>query len=369
MHNSIKKFQKVYNIDFLYSSYNIEELLFFDIETTGFSIEHSNVYLIGCMYYKNNHWVFQQFFAQSISEEYEVINKFFQLSNSFKYIVHFNGATFDIPYLEKKAAILNIESPIRKLKSIDILKDIRPFQNILGLENCKLKTIEAYLNIKRTDPYTGGELIKQYYEYCNNPNDILLNNLLLHNEEDICGLLEVFKIYDYIDFLKELINPHFILDILDIKIYINKILFTLKVLKPSPFSQTIKNDTWVCRIHKTKAILDFEALLINDTLYHYFPNYKDYYFLPEQDEAIHKSIGAFLHKEKRTPASSSNCYIKKTGFFLQIMSKDTNLPIFKRVNNAKDNFVFIDSNSILDNKKLLIESALGFIKSIIKNSK
>ena len=31
-----------------------EKMVFFDIETTGFSSEMSYVYLIGCCYYKNN---------------------------------------------------------------------------------------------------------------------------------------------------------------------------------------------------------------------------------------------------------------------------------------------------------------------------
>ena len=33
--------------------YTSEDLLVFDIETTGFTAEHTALYLIGCAYYKN----------------------------------------------------------------------------------------------------------------------------------------------------------------------------------------------------------------------------------------------------------------------------------------------------------------------------
>lgn len=35
---------------------NPEEVLFLDIETTGLTAKNSNLYLIGCIYYKNELW-------------------------------------------------------------------------------------------------------------------------------------------------------------------------------------------------------------------------------------------------------------------------------------------------------------------------
>ncbi|MEG2700054.1 MAG: ribonuclease H-like domain-containing protein, partial [Hungatella sp.] len=43
----------------------LEELLFFDIETTGFSGDYSNLYLIGCTYYTQNSWHLIQWFADT----------------------------------------------------------------------------------------------------------------------------------------------------------------------------------------------------------------------------------------------------------------------------------------------------------------
>ena len=45
-------------------------------------------------------------------------------------------------------------------------------------------------------------------------------------------------------------------------------------------------------------------------------NYKDYYYLPEEDTAIHKSVAFYVDKNYRTKAKAATCYSKKTGCFL-----------------------------------------------------
>ncbi|MFR5733797.1 MAG: ribonuclease H-like domain-containing protein [Clostridium sp.] len=42
----------------------LEDLLFFDIETTGFSGDRCQLYLIGCTYYKDNTWNLIQWFCR-----------------------------------------------------------------------------------------------------------------------------------------------------------------------------------------------------------------------------------------------------------------------------------------------------------------
>ncbi|WP_058485216.1 ribonuclease H-like domain-containing protein [Defluviitalea phaphyphila] len=361
MNKILKKIQNKYDSFSFFLNKNIYDFLFFDIETTGFSPINSHLYLIGCIYFKNDNWIFNQFFAENPSEEEDVLREFFKLTKSFKYIVHFNGDTFDIPYLEKKSNLLSIENTLNKLKSIDILKDIRPFKKILGLENCKLKTVEKYLNINRKDIYNGGELIEQYYNYCKTFNKNLKDNLLLHNEEDLYGLMEILRIYDIITFIKNITKPNYIIDIFNIKLCNNTLLFSLKTLNSSPFSSVIKKEKWSCYIYKGENLINFEISLINDTLFHFFSNYNEYYYLPEKDEAIHKSIGKFLPKEKRKPAKASNCYIKKSGLFLQIFSDTSiDLPIFYKSFNSKDKFIYIEDATI--NKENLIKFSTNFIK-------
>lgn len=52
------------------------------------------------------------------------------------------------------------------------------------------------------------------------------------------------------------------------------------------------------------------------TLKYFFQDYKNYYYLPAEDQAIHKSVAAYMDKKNRWPAKASTCYIKKSGNFL-----------------------------------------------------
>ena len=207
-----------------------ERILFFDIETTGLSAARSGLYLIGAVYWQDGAWQLRQWFADSLFDEEEMLNAFFGLLGEKKklaragggrgsaVLIHFNGDTFDIPYIQRLARQYRLPWDLSGVLSIDLYKKIRPYRELLGLPNCKLKTVEQYFGISREDRYSGGELIYVYEEYlrlrnleegsCENNSqnralrERLLQTLLLHNEEDmtnlplLCGLLgydELFR--------------------------------------------------------------------------------------------------------------------------------------------------------------------------------
>ena len=82
--------------------YPLNQLLFFDIETTGLSADISSLYLIGCVYYEQGNWQLIQWFADEYHEEQELMKAFFEFVGNYSYLLHYNGNGFDIPYLEKK---------------------------------------------------------------------------------------------------------------------------------------------------------------------------------------------------------------------------------------------------------------------------
>ena len=51
-------------------------------------------------------------------------------------------------------------------------------------------------------------------------------------------------------------------------------------------------------------------------LHFFYSNYKDYYYLPQEDIAVHKSVATFVDKGYRETAHAFNCYTRKTGEFL-----------------------------------------------------
>ena len=54
----------------------LNDILFLDIETTGFSAKSSNLYLIGCSYYEDGEWQLIQWLAENYEEENEVLKAF-----------------------------------------------------------------------------------------------------------------------------------------------------------------------------------------------------------------------------------------------------------------------------------------------------
>ncbi|HEX3023441.1 MAG TPA: ribonuclease H-like domain-containing protein, partial [Lachnospiraceae bacterium] len=56
------------------NEYKLEEILFFDIETTGFSPESTLLYLIGCIYYQGGSWQITQWFADDNESEQNILH-------------------------------------------------------------------------------------------------------------------------------------------------------------------------------------------------------------------------------------------------------------------------------------------------------
>ncbi len=81
---------------------------------------------------------------------------------------------------------------------------------------------------------------------------------------------------------------------------------------PVPFDN--ENPPVSCRADKNRLILTID--LYEGTLRHFYPNYKDYYYLIYEDTAIHKSIGEYVDKDARVKATAKTCYTRREGCFL-----------------------------------------------------
>ena len=145
--------------------YGTNKIAFFDIETTGFVAETTYLYLIGCIYYKDSSLHMIQWFAEDIKEEALLIENFFEFIIDYDLLIHYNGSGFDIPYLNIKCEILQLDYSFKDIRSLDIYKKISPIKKIFRLNNYKQKTIETFLEVERKDSFGGGELIAVYQSY------------------------------------------------------------------------------------------------------------------------------------------------------------------------------------------------------------
>lgn len=295
----------------------LEELLFFDIETTGFSGDYSNLYLIGCTYYSQNSWHLIQWFADSSRAERDVLAAFFEFMKGYTKLIHFNGDGFDIPYLLKRCHSFGLPYDFSHITSIDIYRRIKPYRNLLQLDSMKQKSIERFLGIHRQDPYSGGQLIEVYFDYLTTHESELYDMLMLHNAEDLQGMPLILPILSYPDLLEHDLSP------VDWKVSEQTDLFgdpeqvlriTCKSSAFLPVPVEREMDFFSCEAVGNQMI--FTIPLYVGELKYFYPNYKDYYYLPYEDTAIHKSIGEYVDKDAKTKATARTCYTKKQGRFL-----------------------------------------------------
>lgn len=330
------------------------DVLLFDIETTGFVAEKSILYLIGCAYYTDNSWISVQFFAEKKSDEAEILKAFFELCKSRRYTISFNGETFDIPFIIKKSRALGISCTyFDSLISVDMYKLVKKYKSFLGLENLKQKTLEKFLGIDRKDLYSGGDLIEVFHQYLSTKTPLLEYSLLLHNEEDVLGMLELVKLMNYVNFLNQLLEISST-SINTIEMKENMLSISLSLGINSPFEKVFIINSWTLIFKKDSNLVILAIRTIEETLYHYFKDYKNYYYSIEKDEAIHKSIGKYLDATKRLPATSDNCYIKKNGMFFETYTVHESIPLFKTSRSSKVNYIPVKSDDI--HKEIICES-------------
>jgi len=182
----------------LTGTFSLDEYCVIDIETTGLSSQYHEVILIGILYNINNTTILKQFFAQNPKDEINILNEFANIYKNFSYVITYNGATFDIPFLKKRFAYNNLAWDFDNIKHIDLLQCIRKEKKQLQLEDLKLKTVEHFVGINRRDTISGADSVLLYKEYVKHPSTSLEKTILLHNYEDIYYLNKLLNIFDSI---------------------------------------------------------------------------------------------------------------------------------------------------------------------------
>lgn len=363
----IRQFPAYLTLDYpLDTQYSTNKIAFFDIETTGFVAETTYLYLIGCIYLKDATLHMIQWFSEDIKEEALLIESFFNFIKDYDLLIHYNGSGFDIPYLTKKCELLQLDYSFKDIQNLDLYKKISPIKKIFKLNNYKQKTVEAFLKVNRKDTFGGGELIEVYQSYLGKRHienlrksrvnkadnvtndkdtevDKLLNTLLLHNEDDIKGLVQISPILYYCDLFEK--PFHIIQAGVDDK----KLIIRLEYDFSLPIRVSFGNDFIYINAYENSALITID--IYDGELKFFYDNYRDYYYLPDEDRAIHKSLAIYVDKDYRVKAKPSNSYTRKEGLFAPQYHPIIS-PYFKKENNDKITFVEVHTDFLLQEQNL-----------------
>ena len=200
----MKKFTRSYNT-YIYSGQIFDlyhgglKPCIFDIETTGLSAQRGNkIILTACLMPNSKGVTITQFLAENPYEEDRVImaTMDFLKDESIDYLITYNGASFDIPFMKQRLATKNLPY-VLNMYEFDLYNFIRSntgLKSQIGL--LSQKNVEQHFGISsnRKDVISGRESVKLFAEYAINQDSVIEKIILTHNREDVLQLCHLFNI-------------------------------------------------------------------------------------------------------------------------------------------------------------------------------
>ena len=289
--------------------------IFFDIETTGLSSDRCSIYLIsyGALAKLNEDSCtldITMLFSDkgTVEDEALVISGFFDDIKDADRLISYNGLSFDERFIRGRCRRLNIDDSPLNIQHTDLYKILYPYADILGLTDRRLQTVESYLNTGRRDQKSGGDLIKVYKEYLKYPTDDALKALLLHNEDDVAGLIHVSSLCA----VDALFNGGF--TITDADVDDGCMVYSLSLAEELPRLITVHKPPLSLYARESRALL--KIALYTGELKHYFKDYKNYIYLPDDDTAVHKDVEFMYIDKPRQKAKKDTAYIRLTDTYI-----------------------------------------------------
>lgn len=279
-----------------------DNAIFLDIETTGLSARTAGLYLIGVTYKNEQGWRYRQWFANSQREEMEVLAACAEFAKPYQTLVHFNGTTFDLPFLRSCSKQYHMELGLDEKESMDLYSLLRPMGTFLGMKQMKQKSFEERIGLHREDQYTGGELIEVYKTYEKAPTNEARDILLLHNRDDLIGMLSVARALSYEKLLRQ---P---LKLLEVKEEEQLAVISLQAEGglgvPAPAEASSED----FEIYVESRNITVRVRAKDGAVRYFFPDYQNYFYLPHEDKAIHKSVGIYVDSHFRQKAAYETAY-------------------------------------------------------------
>lgn len=171
----------------------------FDIETTGLDPSRCKVIMTALLTEIEDGVRITQFLAENHYEEEKVIEATmdFLRREGIDYLITFNGAGFDIPFMNRRMEKL-IMAEHMSCYNLDIYRFIKR-QTVLPriMKSLRQKMVEEYFGIagSRRDTISGRESVLLYERYALSGDSIAEKTILTHNREDV---LQLYRITEHI---------------------------------------------------------------------------------------------------------------------------------------------------------------------------
>jgi uncharacterized protein len=170
---------------------SVEDVLFFDTETTGLSGGAGTlVFLVGTAWCEGTDLEVEQLFLSDFPGEPEFLAAVKERFTGRSAYVSFNGRAFDSPLLRGRFSLARI--PFEIGRQIDLLAPARRlWRGLTG--DCSLKTLEEkVLGVARGIDIPGAEIPEVYFQFLRTGRPGMLPVVFDHNQTDVTSLAKMW---------------------------------------------------------------------------------------------------------------------------------------------------------------------------------
>jgi uncharacterized protein len=184
-----------------FHEFHPDEAVFLDTETTGLAGGAGTcVFLIGAAYFNRSRFTIRQFFLPGFDSERVFLKDFDEWINSapggrrFRYLVTFNGKSYDMNLLESRFILQRLTPPCRSLQHLDLLYPSRTLWKG-RFEGCALQVLERrLLGILREKDIPSALIPQIYFNYLHWGESRSFPEVFEHNRIDLLSLVSLLTV-------------------------------------------------------------------------------------------------------------------------------------------------------------------------------
>jgi len=174
--------------------FNLQEALFFDTETTGLAGGAGTcAFLIGTGFFVGSDFRTVQFFLPDFESEHAFLTEFAELVSAlpdrcFRYLVSFNGKSFDVPLIENRFILQRLDNPWAALKHLDLLHPCRSLWKS-RVRDCSLQSLErSLMGYARVGDIPSALIPSTYFSFLHWGQFGGLREIIDHNRDDVLSM-------------------------------------------------------------------------------------------------------------------------------------------------------------------------------------
>lgn len=163
---------------------------YLDIETTGLWARRDQVTVVGIAVETRMGRKLDQHFVDEPDAEGEVLRAVVAQLRRVAGVVVYNGIAFDLPFLRERARNHGLVFPW--VEAWDLLPLARSWRREHGTpRSCSLQSVVRHFRIGRKEHTNGADAVEAYYRWLEEGDEDALDELLMHNAEDVLSLSRV----------------------------------------------------------------------------------------------------------------------------------------------------------------------------------